>query len=199
MSVAGQPPGAGVLPHKKKYDEYIRIVEPGRHVFRTRVSPLGRGFLAAAGTGGAVFLVRMGLLTVRHDRDAGSIGFACFIWLLALCLVAIVAWGTRRGTIVEITPRNITIKQRRLFRWRTGDWPISDFREAILEAGPLFSYGGRSVQFVPRLVFSDNPAIAYFDKASWMSEPFDSKEEADDFVRDLNASVERARGAPETF
>ena len=32
-----------------------------------------------------------------------------------------------------------------------------------------------------------------------MSEPFYSIEEADEFVRDLNASAERARRAPERF
>jgi hypothetical protein len=200
MSVAEQPPATEVLPHKKTYDQYIRIVEPGRHVFRTRFT-LGRGFMATFGICAAVFMVRMGFLTttMRHGHDAGSIAFACYLWLLALSFVAILVLGVRRGTAVEITPGNITIKQRRLLRWRTSESPISDFSEAILEGRPEFNYGGRSVQLIPRLVFFDDVAFSYFDKASWMSAPFYSQEEADDFVRDLNASAERARRAPETF
>jgi hypothetical protein len=199
MAVAGQPPGAEVLPHRKTYDEYVRIVEPGRHVFRTRVDPLGRGLFGTLTMGGAVAMVKLGFFAKKTADGVLDVGLGCLMWLGALAVFLATAWGLRRGTVVEITTREITIKQRRFLRWRTSDWPISDFREAILEGRPEFNYGGRSVQLIPRLVFLDNPALAYFDKAWWMSEPFHSQEEADDFVRDLNASVERARRAPETF
>ena len=203
MSVAGQPPGTEVLPHKKTYDNYVRIVEPGRHVFRTRMS-VERCVYSLLGFGAAVTLMRIGFfqlhaLALGHALGVFAAALACLSWSGAIAIVAGTTWHVRRSTVVEITPRQITLKRRRLVRWRKSEWPISAFVEAIAETGPVFSYGGRSVQYSPRLAFFDNPALAYADKASWMSELFYSKEDADELVHDINASVERARRAPEAF
>ena len=139
MSVAEQPPGTEVLRHKKTYDQYIRIVEPGRHVFRTRFT-VGRGFMATFGICAAVFLAgwdigrrRGGMATTQgRSHSHVSSGFSAFV-------VAIMVFGVRHGTVVEITPGNITVKQRRLLRWRTSESPLSDFTEAMLEGRPEFN------------------------------------------------------------
>src|SRR3954470_23148240 len=112
MSVAGQPAATDPLPHKKTYDEYVRIVEPGRHVFRSRLSPLGRGFNVAASFGGAIAMVGLGLRFGTDPRGgAFGIGLMCLMWAGGLAVALVSAWGALRKTVVEITRRHVIVNQ----------------------------------------------------------------------------------------
>ena len=116
-----------------------------------------------------------------------------FMWAIGLAFVVMTAWAILHNTIVEITPRQISMRRRRFGGWaEKQSWNPSSFAEATLQTSVMFGRGTRVPQYRPVLEFDTWDAFV-------MGEAFYSKQLAEEFVRDITASVERARHAPKTF
>jgi hypothetical protein len=181
------------LPHRKTYDKYVRIVVPGRHVFKTRLSP-GKLFLTLVGFGASSFFVWLGLrLGTYPFNDWFGRSSMILMWAGALAVTVTYAWNLLHNTIVEVTPRRILMKRRRFVGWvEKESWDLSSFADVTLQTTVAFGRGTRAPRYWPVLEFDT------WDNFT-MGEGLDSKAVAEEFIRDVTASVERARHTPETF
>jgi hypothetical protein len=185
------------LPHKKTYGYYVRIVEPGRHVFQTRMS-IQRTVYAVLATGSIAALVRIGFFIrddARHLKTGVwmDVGLMALVWIGALTLFVVWAWFVLRTTVVEITRHRISMKRKRFFRWvEKRSWDISSFRGAAMQESLDFHVGGQTALLTPMLVFDGGDHFL-------MDLTFTSSEEAAAFAGDIEGSVARAITAPETF
>jgi hypothetical protein len=185
-----------VLPHKKTYGYYERIVEPGRHVFKDRMSTQ-RTVYVLAGTGLGAGFVQFGFVTRRGTGRGGpdwmDIGLTCLVWIGALIMLVGTAWFVLRTTVVEITRHRISMKRKRFFRWvEKRSWDISSFRGAAMQESLDFHVGGQTALLTPMLVFDGGDHFL-------MDLTFTSQQEAAEFAGDIEGSVARALTAPETF
>jgi hypothetical protein len=192
MTAEVQASGAVALPHRKNYDRYVRIVEPGRHVFKTRMS-VERYIYTVFGVLFAGASIGLGLY-VR--ADVPRVPFAAvpmsLCWASAIVFGVGAAFFIRRNVVLEITPRQISMKGRRLVGWAwTKTWDPSSFIVATLDVVPEFYIGGHVDKYAVVLDFDSGPMR--------MNEFLESLEPAEDLVLDINGSVGRAREMPETF
>ena len=193
MKVAARPTQTDDPPRRKTYDKYVRIVEPGRHVFKSRIS-FGKVFVTLLGISGTSLFGWEGS-HMRTDLRLGGIGigFMCFMWACGLVMAVTTAWGFLHNTIVEITPRQISMKRRRFVGWiEKQSWELSSFTEATLQTSVMFGRGTRVPQYTAVLQFDTWDAFAMGDACDW-------KPDAEEFIKDITASVERARAASSTF
>jgi hypothetical protein len=193
MRVAARLAGTEPLPRRKTYDQYVRISEPGRHIFKSRLSP-GKILMTLFGMAFSGTLVWLGFRTGAFSWG-GWIGLVASIIMWAGSLVVTVtwAWNVLHNTIVEITPQRISMKRRRFVGWvERESWDLSSFTEATLQTTVAFGRGTRVPRYWPVLEF--DPWYSFT-----MGEGLYGKPDAEEFIRDVTASVERARLAPETL
>jgi len=137
-----------------------------------------------------------------------DIGLISLFWAAAVVLLIMATAYARRDTIVEITPRKIVIRRRWFIRAvEKQSYDLSAFAEArriLVHRYALGGPGNAAGAFVPELVFAPTDVlpsspflVSPFNVR--MLEAFVSDTDADAFVNDINASVERARNDPANF
>jgi hypothetical protein len=186
------------LPHEKTYGYYVRIVEPGRHVFKARMSTQ-RTVYAVVAIGLISYCARFGFLVRSDARTSTGVNLWLDIVLIFLAwgggLTLFVVWGwfVLRNTVVEITARRISMRRKRFFRWvEQRSWDVSSFHGALLQESFDFHVGGQTALLTPMLVFDAGDNFL-------MDFTFTSPQEAAEFAGDIESSVARALTAPETF
>src|SRR4029077_7794091 len=99
------PATAETLPHKKTYGgSYVRIVDPGRHVFKSKLG-FGRCFYSLAGLGFAAASVWLGAAAGRETSP--DVIASIFQWMcaggvvLGIVIAMLLALASQ---VVEITP-----------------------------------------------------------------------------------------------
>src|SRR5215471_6505188 len=93
------------LPRKTSYGPFVRIVEPGRHVYRTTMT-----FIRWAGLivclGGAVALGRAAIGTFESRAI-----FAVLFGFMSLVMLAIGVWLVAFRTNLEITRERVRVRK----------------------------------------------------------------------------------------
>src|SRR5947208_96399 len=132
------------LPRKSTYGSFVRLVEPGRHLYRTKLnfvrwSSAGLGLLGGAG---------MTWETVRFSRPEygmSTLGLfmLAFCALTALTCFALAAVSLFSDARLEITREVVRFTKRGLLYGRkgTGTWDVRKEFHTVLEEWPTFHIG----------------------------------------------------------
>ena len=184
---------AEALPHRKTYGgSYVRIVDPGRHVFKSKLG-FGRCFYSLAGLGMAAACVWLRAVAARETSH--DVFNSIFQWLCAggaVVGIVIAMLLALASQVVEITPRQILLRRKLFFVWKEKRFPVSSFLAATAEGTWAFHIGGKTPLFTARLTFETGYT---FD----MNFTFTSTDEVAALVVDINRSVVQAFEAPQTF
>ena len=182
------------MPRKTSYGPFVRIVAPGRHVYRTTMTFIRWAgmilcFAAAGGTG----LCATDNFASRETAIFGA-GFAVLFALLTLALVAIGIMFVAFGTKLVVTRERVRVRKWGYLVERRSDrsWSIGDVVGAEITAVPTFHVGGMTPIYGVALATADGEEIH-------LGASFDDGPSAERMIGDVAESLRRAREEPESF
>jgi hypothetical protein len=172
-------------PRKVDYGPWVRIADPGRHVYRTTMD-YRRWLLGIISSGGTI---AFGWVAYSAATD-GILPFGIFIGLsgvvLAVCAILAFIVGVR----LTITGDTISVYRRGPFIGTTGTKtrPVEQLAIVKVEPMPTFSRSGMTPIFAVVLVFEDGAVEK-------LRITFDDRSSVESFVTDLMKSLQDLAGS----
>ena len=184
------------LPRKTSYGSFVRLVEPGRHVYRTKLNVVRWSTAGLALLGGA----GMTWETVRFASEPdfateavlwGMVAFCALATMTCFVLAAVSLFSEAR---LEITREVVRFTKRGLLYGRkgTGTWDVRKEFHTVVEELPTFHIGGSTQIFLLKFYVEDGEFTQF-------GGGFDTERDSDRIIVDLFDSLERARDTTRPF
>lgn len=181
------------MPRRTSYGPLVRIVRPGRHVYRTVMTTF-RWLLAVVGTAISALLGRIAISSFSPLDENFSLAFGVLFGLLALAGLAATVMALSFRTVLEITPVRVRLRQSGYVIFGSSDrnWTLREVVGVGIVDVPTFHVGGSTPIHGVVLKLADGDFAP-------LNSSFDDVPSAEKLMSDITQSIRRARAAPESL